>query len=96
MTVAPLEGMLKIANLLLSVIAGILALTLLKSSKKRDLKPWLFLIIALAFFALQEVLGMLRAFGVYESIFLTHLVPMIILVFVLAAVITHLKIIGED
>ena len=95
--VSQLEGILKIANIFLSGIAGGLALTLIKGSfKKRDLRPWLVLIGALVFFIVQEILGMLRAFEVYESPFLTHLVPTIILILVLWALFAQLRLSGES
>ena len=75
------EGIFKIANLFLSLIAGILAISLFKLSvkKKKNLTPWKVLIIALIFFVIQETLGALRAFSIFESPYLTHVVPTIIL-----------------
>ncbi len=73
------EGILKIANLVLALIAGIIAISLFKSSRRYELRAWKILIIALVFFAVQEVLGALRAFDVYSSPFLTHVVPSVIL-----------------
>lgn len=93
--VSEIEGILKIANIVLSGIAGIIAVTLIRySTKKKDLRPWILLVFALVFFIVQEILGMLRAFGVYESPFLTHLVPTIILVLVLFAAISQLNLKG--
>jgi lipopolysaccharide export LptBFGC system permease protein LptF len=80
MVVSYLEGILKLANLFLAIIAGIIAISLFKISHERIyLKPWKILIIALVFFAIQEVLGAFRAFNVYSSPFLTHIVPTIIM-----------------
>ena len=93
--VPQLEGILKIANLMLSVIAGVLAITLIKSSEKKDLRPWLILIAALVLFAVQAILGALRAFNIFSSPYLTHLVPTIILILVLWAISAQLKISGE-
>lgn len=81
------EGLLKIANLVLSMIAAIIALSLIKAStEKRYLKPWLALIIALFFFMIQEILGALRAFDIFETPYLTHIVPTFILGFLIFAV----------
>ncbi len=76
------EGIFKIANVFLSLIAGVLAISLFKFSgkrKKENLTPWKVLIIALIFFGVQEILGALRAFSIFESPYLTHIVPTIIL-----------------
>lgn len=75
-----IEGILKIANLFLSVVAGLIAISLFRAStKKTYLKPWYLLIIVLVLFAVQEVLGALRAFQIYETSYLTHLIPTFIL-----------------
>ena len=75
-----LEGILKISNLFLSIIAGFIAITLFMISHKRvELRPWKILIIALIFFALQELLGALRAFNIFSTPYLTHIVPTVIL-----------------
>ncbi len=75
-----LEGMLKISNLFLSLVAGYIALTIISmSSKKKLLVPWKILSFALIFFAIQEILGVLRAFNIYSSSYLTHIVPTVIL-----------------
>ncbi len=74
------EGILKIANLFLAVVAGIIAISLIRVSNQRlELRAWKLLIIALVFFAIQEILGALRAFQIYSSPFLTHIVPSVIL-----------------
>jgi len=53
-----LEGLLKIANLFLALIAGAIGISLIRiSHKKKKLNAWVILIIALMFFAVQEVLG---------------------------------------
>ncbi|MBS3125813.1 hypothetical protein J4453_00025 [Candidatus Woesearchaeota archaeon] len=86
-----IEGILKIANLILSVVAGYIALSLFRVSHQRiELRPWKLLIIGLVFFAVQEILGALRAFRIYTSAFLTHIVPTIILGFILAALVMQI------
>jgi predicted membrane-bound dolichyl-phosphate-mannose-protein mannosyltransferase len=75
-----LEGILKIANLFLSLVAGLIAISLIKSSTKKNyLKPWYILITVLVLFAFQQVLGALRAFEVYSTPYLTHIVPTLML-----------------
>lgn len=81
-----LEGILKIANLVLAFIAGIIGISLIKvSAKRKQLNAWVLLIIALIFFAVQEVLGALRAFKIFESPYLTHIVPTVILALLIVA-----------
>lgn len=75
-----LEGILKIANVFLSLVAGFIAVSLIRASaKKKALKPWYLLIIVLVLFAIQEVLGALRAFNMFSTPYLTHIIPTIIL-----------------
>jgi|GEM_PF-1147619 len=93
MDLLALEGILKIANLLLAVIAGGVALTLFhKAWKGNEHKAWRFLIFALIFFAIQEILGALRAFGVYESPFLTHINVSVILCLLIGAVVLEIDV----
>lgn len=71
-----LEGLLKIVNVFLSVIAGVIAISLFKvSHQRKHLKPWKILIIVLVLFAIQEIFGALRAFEIYASPYLTHIIP---------------------
>jgi len=88
-----LEGILKIANLVLSVVAGIIAISLIRVSQRRkELNAWILLVIALVFFAVQEILGALRAFKIYESPYLTHIVPTVILAFLIMALVKQIGI----
>lgn len=88
-----IEGIIKIANVFLSVVAGIIAISLFHiSHKKKELNPWKLLIIALVLFAIQEILGALRSFQIFESPYLTHIVPTAILALLLAAVIMQIQI----
>ncbi|HII16656.1 TPA: hypothetical protein HA361_01960 [Candidatus Woesearchaeota archaeon] len=91
-----LEGVLKLAGLVLSVLAAILAVTLLRHSlRKRELWAWIFLIIALVLFMVQEILGFLRAFSMFESTYLTHINVTVILVCTIIAVAYQFKIAKE-
>ena len=88
-----LEGIIKIANVFLSLVAGIIALSLFHvSHRKKELRPWKLLIIALVLFVFQEILGALRAFKIFESPFLTHVIPTGILALLLAAVLLQIHI----
>ena len=74
------EGVIKIANIFLSVVAGVIAMNIFRVSRKnRFLKPWYILVFVLILFAVQEILGALRAFNIYSTPHLTHIVPTIIL-----------------
>jgi predicted membrane-bound dolichyl-phosphate-mannose-protein mannosyltransferase len=88
-----LEGILKIANLVLALIAGIMGISLIKISRKRkELNAWVLLIAALIFFAVQMILGALRAFKIFETPYLTHIVPTIILVLLIIALLKQIHI----
>ncbi len=45
------------------------------SGRKKELKPWRVLIIVLFLFMIQEILGALRAFAIWDPQYLTQLVP---------------------
>ena len=88
-----IEGILKIANLILAIIAGVIGISLIKvSRRKKELNAWVLLIVALILFGVQEILGALRAFNIYESQFLTHIVPTGIVVFLILALIKQIDI----
>jgi len=87
-----LEGLIKIANVFLAIVAGTIAISMFHiAHKQKNMKPWKFLIGALVLFSVQEILGALRAFQIFESPFLTHIVPTAILVFLIAAVIQQIQ-----
>jgi hypothetical protein len=93
MDLLALEGILKIANLVLAVIAGITATTLfMKAWQKSELKAWRYLIFALILFAFQEALGALRAFGVFSSPYLTHINVSVILGLLIGAIILEIDV----
>lgn len=88
-----LEGILKIANLILALVAGIIGISLIKTSKKRkELNAWILLIVALIFFAVQEIFGALRAFKIFESPYLTHIIPTVILILLIVALLKQIHI----
>ena len=92
-TINFLEGILKITNGVLSIIAACVALSLFKiSHERKELRSWKALIMAVFFFMIQQILGALRAFGIFESPFLTHVVPAVVLGFLMYALIWQIHI----
>lgn len=88
-----IEGILKIANLFLAVVAAIIGIGLFKSSfKDKILRAWKPLSVALVLFAFQEILGALRAFDIYESSFLTHINVSLLLGFLIYALIQQIEV----
>ena len=87
------EGLLKITNVVLAIIAGYIALSLFKASEKsKKLMSWKALIFALVFFMVQEILGALRAFSIFSSPYLTHINTTIVLGFLLVALILQIHV----
>ena len=81
-----LEGVLQVAAIFLSIVAGLFAASLFKVSHETEhLKPWKFLIFALILFAVEEILGALVAFKVILPTFLTHIIPTFILALLIIA-----------
>src|SRR3989338_108666 len=78
-----LQGIFEIAVVVLSIIAGIIGLTIFKESGKREFAAWRPLIIALVLFAVEEAIKALRSFEIYSSPFLTHVIPSFILAFLM-------------
>ena len=86
-------GIAQFAAAFLSVVAGLIALSMFQiSHKQKLLRAWKFLIIALVLFAVQEVIGALDAFGLYNYVWETHVLVSILLVFFMAALITQISI----
>lgn len=86
-------GIAQFSAAFLSIIAGIIAITMFRSAKQqKNLNSWTYMIIALILFAIEEVIGALKTFGIYETPHLTHVIPFFILLFVIAAVITQINI----
>ncbi len=87
-----LEGLIKIANVFLAIVAGTIAISILHvAHNKKSMRPWKFLIGALVLFSVQQILGALRAFQIFTSPFLTHIVPTAILGFLIAAIIQQIQ-----
>ncbi|HLD06252.1 MAG TPA: hypothetical protein VJC16_01825 [Candidatus Nanoarchaeia archaeon] len=84
--VSSLDGIIQIAVVFLSVVAGGIAISLFRTSHTMSyLKPWRPLIIGLVLFAVEEILGALAAFNIYRSPFLTHVIPSAILIILMYA-----------
>ncbi len=92
MAIDYITGVLQIATLFLAIVAGFIAASLYKSSGKKEFAAWKPLIAALIFFSLEEVVAALRSFGIYESPFLTHVIPSIILGLLIWAIVLQMDI----
>ena len=92
--VSYIEGILKIANLFLALVAGGIALSIFSHAwRNKELKAWRALIIALVLFVVQMILGALRAFGIYESPYLTHINVSLLLAFLIWALILQISVV---
>jgi hypothetical protein len=88
-----LLGIAEIAAVFLSIVAGVMAVSLFKISHKESiLNAWKFLIIALVLFALEEIFGALKSFGIYSTPHLTHIIPSFIMAFLIAALIAQINV----
>jgi hypothetical protein len=64
-----------------------------KAAKQRKaLRAWRFMLWALIFFALEEVVGALKTFGGWSTPWLTHVIPSIILALLIAALIVQIQV----
>ena len=85
------EGMLQIGNVFLSIVAGVIAITLFrKFHEHAALRPWKYLTAVLCLFAVEEILGALRSFGIFSSPFLTHVVPSIMMIVLIMAIVLEI------
>lgn len=85
-------GTAVLTALFLSFIAGFIAVTLFKSSGKRNLGAWKYMIVALILFAFEEFFGSLKVFGIFHTAWITHVIPSFILVFLIAAIVKQINI----
>ena len=86
-------GITEITNVLLSVFAGGIALSLFEASSQRKyLSAWKPLIIALVIFTIEEIVGALKVFGIWSLPWLTHVLPSFILIFIIAALLRQINI----
>ena len=83
----------QIAGVILSFFAGSIALSMFKQAHARkSLRAWRFLIWSLVFFTLEEFVGALKTFGVWSTPWLTHVIPSIILAFLIAALVVQIQV----
>ena len=86
-------GITQLATVFLSLVAGFIALSMFqKAAQAKYLAAWKPMLIALVLFVIEEILGVLRTFGIWSTPFLTHIVPSFILVFLIAALIKQINI----
>ena len=86
-------GISQIAAVVLSIIAGLIALSMFRVSEAHpQLHSWRYLIVALVLFTVEEVLGALRTFGVWPEQYLTHLVPSFLLMFLIASLVIQIQV----
>lgn len=86
-------GTTQFAVVILSIIAGLIALSMYKLTRGRaDLKPWNSMILVLVLFAVVEVLGGLSTFGVYRTPHLTHTVASFCNAFLIVALLRKINI----
>jgi len=91
-----IEGILKIANVVLSLVAAVISIKLFGLiGKKERLQPWKAIVVALIFFIIQEILGILRAFNIFESSYLTNVVPAFILGALIWALILQINLVSK-
>ena len=91
-----ITGMLQIANVFLAVVAGVIASTIFKVSKKKLLKAWRPLVIVLILFAVEEIVGSLKSFGIFSTPYLTHIIPSFILGFLIWSLVRQINISRGD
>jgi len=91
-----IEGIIKIANVVLSLVAAGIAVRLFHLiGSKEKMQPWKPVVIALIFFMVQEVLGALRAFGIFEIRYLTNVVPAFILAALIWALVLQINLVNK-
>lgn len=86
-------GIAVLTAVFLSVIAGMLAMSLFgKAQERKVLRAWKPLIAALVLFTVLEVFGALKVFGVYPTVWVTHVLASFILVLLIAALLIEINV----
>lgn len=86
-------GITQLATVVLSIVAGFIAISMFQhASKKKYMAAWKPLIIALVLFVIEELIGVLRTFGIWSNPWITHVIPSFILLFLIAALIKQINI----
>ena len=76
---------------MLAVVAGLIAASMFAVSKSESLRPWKALAVALIFFALEEIFGGLRSFAIYSNAWITHVIPSVVLAFLIWGLVAQLN-----
>jgi len=85
-------GTVQFAVVILSVIAGLIAISMYRLTKNRsDTASWNPLLAALVLFAVVEILGGLATFGVYRTPHLTHVITSVVLGFLIVALLRKIN-----
>jgi hypothetical protein len=85
-------GTSAIAAVFMSVVGGIIAISMFRSARSmKQLRAWKFLIITLVLFAAEEVFGALKSFGIFQTEWITHVIPSFIMIFLITALIIQLN-----
>lgn len=93
MSTAYIEGIVLLTNVFMAIVGGIIASIMFRQAWSQEaLKAWRPLIFALIVFALQEIIGALRAFDIFSTPYLTHVVPSIILGLLITAVVLEIDV----
>jgi len=83
----------QIGAVILSLLAGCIALSMFKLSRERKLlRAWRYMIWALVLFVVVETVGALRTFGIWSSPWLTHVLAGIILALLITALIVQINV----
>ena len=86
-------GIAILTAVILSVVAGILAVSMFSEARQRKyLSAWNYLIVALILFAAEESAGALKIFGIWSTPWLTHVIPSFILLFLIIALLRQINI----
>jgi len=86
-------GITQIAAVILSLAAGFLAARLFSvAARRKTLTAWRHLVVVLILFAIEELFGALDVFGIYNTPFLTHIIPTFMLGFLIAALMTQINV----
>lgn len=85
-------GITQLTAVFLSIIAGFIAITMFKHSRRAHLSAWKYLLAGLILFAAEMIFGALKIFGIYSNPWITHVIPSFLLVLVIAALVRQIEI----
>jgi hypothetical protein len=79
-----IDAVVETTNLILSIVAIIIAIPLIKKSRNVILVAyWRYLLTALILFAVFQIVSNMRTYGVIEIPYFTHIITFFILLFLL-------------